>query len=342
MVESAPEYNVTGHDYARREHFTHPHTDPGAAIVDIHSHVMLIRPDPSASDSTPGSLDQAEQMFDVATEFGVGTIVTMCPVDDIRPLRERFGKRIRFNGMINKKPDEPDDAADRNLDAYLEAGVSLVKLWAAPRGRERGLFLDAPWRVEALKRARAAGIRVVMAHVADPDHWFQTVYTDTKTFGTKAEQYVPLCRMLAEFSDMTWIAAHMGGDPEHPEHLAELLTEFPHLMIDTSATKWQVREVSPRREAIRELILAFPDRFLFGSDLVTRDLLVRDHYVSRYWCQRTLWESDWHGPSPIRDPDHDPQISPTPTLHGVGLPVDVVRQIYVENASRVLGDLDQA
>ena len=140
--------------------------------------------------------------------------------------------------------------------------------------------------------------------MADPDIWFRTVYADARKFGSKRDQYVGLRRLLEEFSDLTWIGAHMGGDPEHPEHLEELLETYPHLYLDTSATKWQVREVSARRDAIHNLICHLPDRFLFGSDLVTRHGLVREHYVSRYWCQRTLWESDWESPSPIADPDY--------------------------------------
>jgi len=131
------------------------------------------------------------------------------------------------------------------------------------------LFVDAPWRIEATKRARAAGVKIVMVHVADPDAWFRTVYTDAAKFGTKADQYVGFERMMQMFPDMTWIGAHMCGDPEHPDHLEALLEKYPHLLIDTSATKWQVREVSPRRDAIRVLITRFPDRFLFGTDLVT-------------------------------------------------------------------------
>ena len=45
---------------------------------------------------------------------------------------------------------------------------------------------------------------------------------------------------------------------------------------------------------------------MFGTDLVTRHHLTREHYVSRYWCQRTLWESTWAGPSPIADADYTP------------------------------------
>jgi len=138
---------------------------------------------------------------------------------------------------------------------------------------------------------------------------------------------------------VTWIGAHMGGDPEHPDHLEELLERYPNFHIDTSATKWVVREVSPRAEAIRGLICRHPTRFLFGSDLVTRHHLVREHYVSRYWCQRTLWESDWRGPSPIADPDHTPAEGgpPTPTLQGLGLPAEVLDQVYYGNAARLLG-----
>jgi amidohydrolase family protein len=290
--------------------------------------------------SGPGAtLDQAELMFDVAGEFNVHQIVTMCPAEDVEPLRERFGDQLAFNAMINKKTaDESDDVAYRALERFLELGIKIVKLWSAPRGRERGLFVDAPWRIEAVRRARSAGVRLAMVHVADPDAWFRTVYTDAAKFGTKPDQYVGLERMMNLFPDLIWIGAHMGGDSEHPDHLQALLEEYPQFYIDTSATKWQVREVSPRADAHRDLLTRYADRFLFGTDLVTRHHLEREHYVSRYWCQRTLWESMWSGPSPIADGDWTPPPGgpATPMLRGVGLPDDVLRLVYFENARRLL------
>lgn len=339
MSNDAPEYNATGHDYSRREHFRYT----GPSLIDIHSHVMMTSetqaPGPTGGAGRQGSSEQAATMLAVAAEFGITRTISMCPASDIAPLRERFGSTIGFNGPLSKMPDEPDDVAYQRLDEFLAAGIEIVKLWSAPRGRDRGLVVDAPWRIEALKRARTAGINIVMAHIADPDRWFETVYSDTAKYGTKADQYVPLRRMLDEFSDMHWILAHMGGDPEHPDHLEELIETFPNLHFDTSATKWQVREVSKRGDAIRGLICRHPDRFLFGSDLVTRHSLDREHYVSRYWCHRTLWESDWVGPSPIADPDHIPSDSEpaTPTLRGIALPADVLEQVYHANAMRLLG-----
>jgi predicted TIM-barrel fold metal-dependent hydrolase len=343
MTTAPPEHNVHGIDFQDRLHFRY-----SGPIIDLHAHVMRTRPTDPPTGPPPGSgpgatLDQAEIMLAAAREFGIVRTITMCPPDDIVPLRERFGPALGFNGPINKKPDEPEEVAYQLLDRFLDLGVEMIKFWAAPRGRERGLFVDAPWRIEAARRARAAGVRIVMVHVADPDVWFQTTYADASKFGTKPDQYLGLERMLQEFPDMTWIGAHMGGDPEHADHLEALLERYPHLYFDTSATKWQVREVSGHREAIRSLVSRYPHRFFFGSDLVTRHHLVREHYESRYWSQRTLWESSWEGKSPIADPDYQPGQSATdglvttPPLLGLSLPMEVLEQVYYENARRLIG-----
>lgn len=334
-----PEHNVTGIDYAERAHLRYR-----GPIIDIHSHVMITRPgDPPSGPPTgkgPGaSLAQAETMLSVAAEFGITQTYTMCLADDIPALRERFGPALAYNGPISKKNlADADEEAYRLLDRYLELGARIIKFWAAPRGRERGLTVDAPWRIECARRAQAAGIRVMMVHVADPDAWFRTVYSDTTKYGVKVDHYLGLERLLGMFPELNWIGAHMGGDPEHPEHLQALFEKYPNFYVDTSATKWQVREVSARRDAIRDLVCRFPDRFLFGSDLVTRHGLPREHYVSRYWCQRTLWESDWEGRSPIADPDYpaEPGGPATPHLRGLALPADVLDALYHGNAERLL------
>ena len=338
-MTTPPEHNVTGIDYADRLHFRYR-----GPLIDVHAHVLRTRPDdppggPPKGTGPGASVEQAELMLGVAEQFGITQTVTMCFADDILPLRERFGNKLLFNAMVSKQTiDEPDDEVYRRLDRFLELGIAMIKFWAAPRGRDRGLVVNAPWRMEAAKRARAAGVRIVMVHVGDPDTWFRTMYADPGKYGTKADQYVGLERMLEMFPDLTWIGAHMGGDSEHPDHLQALLEKYPHLHLDTSATKWQVREVSQRPEAVRALICRHPDRFLFGSDLVTRHGLVREHYVSRYWCQRTLWESAWQGPSPIADPDWVPaEGGPrAPLLRGVELPADVLKMVYLENAERLL------
>jgi hypothetical protein len=338
-MSTPPEHNVTGIDYSQRDHFRYE-----GPLFDIHAHVMITRPtDPPAgppvAEGPDPSSEQAETMLAVGREFGVRHTVSMCLPDDIPMLREKLGDQILFNGQVVKwKATETEADAFRSLDRFLELGVRIIKLWSAPRGRDRGLFVDAPWRIEGVRRAINAGVRIVMVHVADPDVWFETVYADASKYGTKPDQYVGFRRMIEMFPEVHWIGAHMGGDPEHPDHLAEMLDRYPNLSFDMSATKWQVREVSQRPKAIRDLVVRYADRFLWGSDLVTRHFLPREHYVSRYWCQRTLWESDWEGPSPIADPDWKPKAGEpsTPMLRGVALPRDVLEQIYWTNAKKLL------
>lgn len=337
-VSVPPEFNVTGQDYAERGHFRFE-----GPLIDIHAHVMVTRPadqptGPPSGSGPDASIDQAVALVNIACDFGIVQTLSMCLPDDIPWLRQRLGEAMLFNGVIGMRTvAESADAAYQMLDRYLELGVKAIKFWAAPRGRDRGLVVDAPWRMEAVRRASAAGIRLVMVHIGDPDAWFRTVYADASQFGTKADQYDGLRRMLELFPDMNWLAAHMGGDSEHPEHLEELLEKYPHLYFDTSATKWVVREVSPRRDAYRRLMGRFPERFLFGTDLVTRHHLLPEHYTSRYWCQRTLWESSWEGPSPIADPDYlaNPE-APLPKLAGLNLPLEILEKLYFRNAARLL------
>src|SRR5947209_10176208 len=97
-----PEFNVTGHDFSKRDHFTYS----GPPIIDIHAHVTMTDPEdkavgPAGGWGEKGSSDAAAMMLDVGAEFDIGLTVSMCPAQDIRPLKARLGDRILFNGMIN-------------------------------------------------------------------------------------------------------------------------------------------------------------------------------------------------------------------------------------------------
>src|SRR5262249_12095739 len=87
-----PEHNVTGVDFRDGAHFRYT----GPPIIDIHAHVLRTRPTDPKNGPPPGSgpgatVEQAEAMFEVAQEFGVERIYSMCFPDDIILLRERFG-----------------------------------------------------------------------------------------------------------------------------------------------------------------------------------------------------------------------------------------------------------
>src|SRR5690606_8368514 len=93
--------------------------------------------------------------------------------------------------------------------------------------------------------------------------------------------------------------------PEDLDFLAGLLSRHPNLVLDTSATKWQVRELSRHpRARLHDFFRRFRTRILFGSDIVATGADASfDLFASRYWALRTLFETDYDGPSPIVDPD---------------------------------------
>ena len=150
-----------------------------------------------------------------------------------------------------------------------------------------------------------------------------------------------------------------------PTTLDALLTRHSNLHIDTSATKWVVRELSRHPVSrVVEFFTRWQDRILFGTDIVTSDDHLKpakdnpthpkadqanspasafDLYASRFWALRSVIGGGYAGPSPIADGDLamvDPaRYSPddAPMLRGVALPDGVLDKIMFANAERVVG-----
>jgi len=249
-----------------------------------------------------------------------------------------------------------------------------MKLWGSPRlrdvvpdaresiwGATDLIEIDSPWRVKACEIGERLGM-MYMVHVADPDTWFAAKYSDATRYGTKRQQYEGLERMLDRFTN-PWIAAHMGGWPEDLDFLDGLLSRHPNLHLDTSAMKWQVRELSKHpRERVVEFFTRWRKRILFGSDVVVTDDHLAKHkagpspmgdladspesawelYASRYWALRTMFETEYDAESPVADPDLA-MIEPTkydamsgPRLRGMGLARDVLEDLYSGNVVRLV------
>ena len=317
-------------------------------MIDVHTHV--------------GTPRAAELYLEVAELFGVRLTYTMTGLDNARVLHPRFGERIRFicvpDYMKRETPGTFTTRWLKDIEAFrAEFDSDVIKFWAAPRGRDvaelskdaaeaDAMRLDSPIRKEGMRLAYDLGYRTFMTHVGDPDTWFRTVYTNSDKYGTKAEQYPALEAALEEYRDVTWIGAHMGGWPEDLDWLQAFLDRHPNYVVDTSAAKWQVRELSKHPGRFRKFCKANPGRVLFGTDIVANekmnDSIGFDLFASRYWALRTLIETDYDGPSPIVDPDlHkvDASVPETATarLRGAAVPEELLRMIYYDAAAGALG-----
>jgi hypothetical protein len=357
--------NRLGLDYRRGAAALGP---PVVPIIDIHAHVAGAR---------------APLIYDeVARLFGVRLTYTMTQWPHAARVRDLLGDRVRFIAF----PTWSDpDRSRAHREGFLEVverfrrdlDARIMKVWASPRLRDvvpdlagdSGRWgatdlaeVDSPWRIRACEAAQRLGM-MYMVHVADPDAWFATRYKDPARYGTKRQQYEGLERMLDRFP-APWIAAHLGGWPEDLAFLDGLLSRHPNLYLDTSATKWIVRELGRHgRAAAAEFMVKWTGRLLFGSDIVVTD----DHlqpakataspmgdladspaaawelYASRYWTLRTMWETAYDGESPIADPDlatvepekHDAMSAPR--LVGLSLPRETLAALYAGTAEAVVG-----
>ena len=291
-------------------------------IIDAHTHI--------------NGGEAAKVFLEAMDLYGIERTYSQTQLAQADAVLNVLGDRIRFVAI----PSYMDPDRERaHREGFLENiqlfhdrfGARIVKFWAAPRWRDywdaeedHDVYgLESEWRIRAAELAQSLGM-MLMAHVGDPDTWFATRYADSGKYGTKAEQYEPFERMLDRF-DSPWLAAHMGGWPEDLEFLSGLLSRHDNLYLDTSATKWMVRELSKHtRAALVSFFETWSGRVLFGTDIVTMDehLLVTepdpertvahladshesafDLYASRYWAMRVLFETDYEGESPIADPD---------------------------------------
>lgn len=312
-------------------------------LIDVHTHI--------------NDLDAAQIFKQVIDLYGVGLVYSMTSFNQLSSIKKIFGNMIRFIAI----PDYRSGDLFYNVGAgYIERikllhkqGVRIVKFWAAPRsidlasqaGYPGVLSLAATHIHEVMEVAQDLGM-VFMVHVADPDLWFKNKYSDDQIYGSKEDQYQWFEKLIDRF-DNPWIAAHFGGWPEDLSFLSSLLERHDNLYIDSSATKWMVRELSRySQEEVISFLRKWQGKVLFGSDIVTKAEHLRGErskafelYAFRYWTLRTFFETDYTGQSPIADSDfqeHAPGNGPAPIIQGKQLPIDVLRSLYFEAADNLL------
>ncbi len=292
-------------------------------VLDSHTHIRR---------------EHLDEFIEAARIYGVRKIVGICALDEGLGQRDRYPDEVLIATTLqwDHRVDPSQFAADNRalLARAVANDVRVVKLWFAPRiyARFEGLHLDAPL-LDPIFDTIAEHRLNVLVHVADPDLWFASKYANAATYGTKAEQYRQLEVRLAQYPTVHFLAAHMAGHPEDLNHLSYLLDRYPNLSLDTSATRWMVRELGRQPEAARAFFTRYAGRLLFGTDQVVRDESEPERYTVRYWIHQMFWETDLVCELPIDDPD----VEGPPMLRGINLPAHVLERMYWENGVHWLG-----
>lgn len=131
-------------------------------------------------------------------------------------------------------------------------------------------------------------------------------------------------RVIGRHPGTTFIGAHVGCASEDVALVSSMLDRHPNYNVDVSA---RIAELGRQPYTARDLFLRYADRILFGTDLGYDPAMYRIHY-------RFLETTD-------ESFDYSTEEAPPQgrwQIFGLGLPDDVLRKVYADNARRLILD----
>ncbi len=146
--------------------------------------------------------------------------------------------------------------------------------------------------------------------------------SDAPVFPPFDELLAAFGRLVARHPRTTFVGAHVGCAAEDLGLVGGLLDANPNLFVDVAA---RLGELGRQPYSARAFFLRHADRILFGVDMAPDPNI----YAIHYRFLETFDESF----------DYDTDVVPGQgrwQIHGIGLPDDVLRKVYRDNARRVL------
>ncbi|MEL7267358.1 MAG: amidohydrolase family protein, partial [Planctomycetota bacterium] len=143
-----------------------------------------------------------------------------------------------------------------------------------------------------------------------------------KQFPSRLELLEARNRLLERHKNTTFIGAHVANYPEDLETVSRWLRRYPNLVVEFAS---RINELGRQPYSARKFLIQFQDRVLFGTDGPWPEQRLR-----YYW--RFLETRD-------EDFPYSEKIPPPQGLwniQGVGLPDQVLKKIYHQNAARII------
>jgi predicted TIM-barrel fold metal-dependent hydrolase len=270
-------------------------------------------------------------------------------------LSKHAGRFLIFANLDFRGEGRPDEPATwdcqrpdfaRRMAAELEqakqkgaCGLKFFKQFGLEYRNADGTLIridDERW--DPIWEACGALGLVVIMHTADPAAFFQPIdatnerweelhrHPEWSFYGpqwpSKAELLAARNRVIGRHRQTTFICAHMANDGEDLAEVGRWLDEYPNMMVELAA---RIAELGRQPYTARAFFLKYSDRILFGTD----GPRVRERLLP-HW--RFLETNDEY--FPYAENPFPPQGFWN--IYGLGLPDDVLRKVYHENAARVV------
>jgi predicted TIM-barrel fold metal-dependent hydrolase len=240
------------------------------------------------------------------------------------------------------------DEAIQMLQKHVTLGARGLKIL-----KELGLhYRDCDGKLIAIDDERLApiledagklGIPVLM-HQSDPVDFFEPVtpenehydsllkysswsFADSK-FPRKDKLIKNRDNLIRRHPNTTFILPHVANYAEKLDYVSQLIDENSNVYIDFSA---RMDELGRVPEKAREFFIKHQDRILFGTDMPVS----AEMYRSYFRFLETLDEG-------FIPPDYDGTFDRYRwTISGIGLPKDVLKKIYHQNALKIIPGLKE-
>ncbi len=256
-----------------------------------------------------------------------------------------YADRFVFFTTLNLRNVGPGSGA--TIAAQLEADVAAGAVGIGEIGKSFGLGtskadgtrleLDDPELDIVWVTAGRLGIPVFI-HTGDPAEFFEPLdfenerwlemalfpnrrFNDRSRFPTFEDLMAERDRLLAKHPNTTWVLAHMSWYTQDLGKLGELFDRYPNVHGEVGAVLYDLGR-QPR--FARAFFEKYKDRILFGKDSFQPDeypyywrvFETEDEYFDYYRNYHAFWQ-----------------------LYGMGLPDDVLRALYYENAVRIIPNM---
>lgn len=322
-------------------------------VVDLHTHFKIrTKHDPAQRDAFLEVMNRNQIAICVSLDGGWGEALDEHTRYLWQQHRDRFvvfanidwrgsGREDDPSSWDCQRPDFPRRAARLLADAKERgaSGVKIFKDFGLSYRNPDGSFLriDDPRWDEIWRACGELGLPVLI-HTADPSAFFLPIdernerweelqrrpewsFHDPK-FPRRDELLAARNRVVARHPQTTFIAAHLGNDGEDLRTLSAWLKEWPNLHVDLAS---RISELGRQPYTARKFLIEHAERVFFATDGPWPETRLR-----LYWRFLETWDENF----PYSEKEYPPQG--LWNIHGVGLPPEVLKKIYHENAARLI------
>jgi predicted TIM-barrel fold metal-dependent hydrolase len=252
------------------------------------------------------------------------------------------------------QPDYPRTQAD-DIERARKAGARGLKVLKTLGLYLREQITAGPLvkiddrRFDPMWEACAAHRMPVAMHISDPEAFFLPIdrfnerfeelnaHPDWsfhgRDFPSTRDLFEARNRVFARHPKTTFIVLHVGNKAEDLGYVSECLDRFPNMNVEIGA---RVGELGRQPRASRRFFDRYQDRILFGTDAVPygketpQQIFGEALYEIYFRFLETEDEYFDYAPAPV-----PPQGRWR--IYGIGLPDAILRKVYNENATRLLG-----